>query len=201
MSHKKPTIKNLADLFTGFFKIGAFTIGGGYAMLPFIEKEVVEQQKLIDEKEVIDIFAVSQSLPGVISINACMFIGYKSYGILGAIVGTLGVVLPSFVTILAIFYLLLNIQDNVYLSRAFTGIRAGVAALVLVTCISYYRRNVKDRMGILLTVAGFSMIALLSLSAVYAIIFGGVVGLLYYYPKNKKKALSNGDRADNGSNE
>ncbi len=181
--HKKPTAKELLNLFIGFFKIGAFTIGGGYAMLPLIEKEVVDKQGLVSENDIIDIFAISQSLPGVISINSCMFIGYRCYGSLGAIVGTVAVVLPSFLTILTVFYLLINVQDNVYIAKAFTGVRAGVAALVLITSINYFKKNVKGRLGVFLTVVGFATVSLFSLSAIYAIIFGGIVGAIFYVPK------------------
>ena len=186
MERKKPTAMALWRLFAGFFKIGLFTIGGGYAMLPFIEKEVVEKLKLIESQEVVDLFAVSNALPGVIAINACTMLGYRVYGLRGAIVGAAGVILPSFLVILGIFYAFTQIKDNVYVARAFTGVRAGVTAMMGVMCYKYIRRSINDWMGIVLAAGGFISVAAFGLNAVFAILAAGVVGALYYGLRRKR---------------
>ena len=110
----------LLQLFLVFFKIGAFTFGGGYAMLPLIQREVTEKQKWLSEEEILDIFAISQSIPGVISINSAIFIGRRVAGVGGAIFSALGIILPSFVIILVIATVLVSFRQNPILDKVFT---------------------------------------------------------------------------------
>lgn len=109
--------KKLIKLFSVFFKIGAFTFGGGYAILPVIQREVVDKNSWLTEEEVLDIFAISQSIPGVISINSAIYIGKKVAGIPGAVFSALGMILPSFIVILAIASLIMNLKDNEIVDR------------------------------------------------------------------------------------
>ena len=122
--------KNL-DLFLTFMKIGAFTFGGGYAMIPLIQKEVCENKKWLNEKDITDIVAISESTPGPIAINAATFVGYKTTGFVGACLATLGVVLPSFLIISLISLILTQFQSIKAVRYAFMGIRAAVLALIL----------------------------------------------------------------------
>lgn len=177
---KNYDLKKLWKMFMVFFRIGAFTIGGGYAMLPLIEKEVVDNQKWVSEEEIVDVFAISQSVPGVIAINSSIFIGYKISGYIGAIVAALGVILPSFFIILIIAFLLFNIQDNIYLAKAFTGVRAGVTAMILLSVIKLAKSAVKDKLGMVLAIASFITIVVFDIHAILAIITGGFVGYLVY---------------------
>lgn len=177
---KNYDLKKLWKMFLVFFRIGAFTIGGGYAMLPLIEKEVVDNNNWVSEEEIVDVFAISQSVPGVIAINSSIFIGYKVSGYIGAIVAALGVILPSFFIILIIAYLLFNIQNNVYLEKAFTGVRAGVTAMILLSVIKLAKSAVKDKLGLILAIAAFITIVVFDIHAILAIATGGIVGYLAY---------------------
>ncbi|MBP1663650.1 MAG: chromate transporter [Bacteroidetes bacterium] len=118
------------QMFITFVRIGAFTIGGGYAMIPLIQREVVQVRKWISPKEFIDMLALAQSAPGVIAINTAIFIGYKIKGIRGSIVTALGCALPSFVIILLIAMVFSNFKDNAIVERIFKGIRPVVVALI-----------------------------------------------------------------------
>jgi len=120
------------QLFITFFRIGSFTIGGGYAMIPLIEKEVVENKKWIEKKEFLDMLAMAQSAPGVLAINTAIFIGYKIKGFRGSLVTALGCALPSFVIILLIATFFVDIKDNTIVARIFMGIRPAVVALIAV---------------------------------------------------------------------
>jgi chromate transporter len=125
----KGDARKLVRMFLTFFRIGAFTIGGGYAMLPLIEREFVEKQGWVSEDEIVDIFAIVQSVPGVIAINSSIFIGYRIAGLAGALAATLGMVLPSFIIISVIAAFFVQFRDIPAVQNAFAGIRAGVTAL------------------------------------------------------------------------
>lgn len=163
-----------------FFKIGAFTIGGGLAMLPLIEKEVVDKQKWVSREEIVDIFAVTQSVPGVIAINSSIYIGYKVYGLPGAISAALGVILPSFIIIIPIAFLMINFSDNAYVKKAFTGIRAGVAALIALTSIRLAKSVIKDKLGLILAILSLLAIVVFDIHAILPIAAGALAGLLFY---------------------
>ena len=118
------------QLFYTFFRIGAFTIGGGYAMIPLIQKEVVNHHKWLNEKDFIDMLALTQSSPGVIAINVSIFIGYKLKGFRGSLMASLGAILPSFFIILAIAAIFVELDENVAIERIFKGLRPAVVALI-----------------------------------------------------------------------
>ena len=120
------------DSFKTFFRIGGFTIGGGYAMIPLIESEVVEKHKWLNKEEFLDIIAIAQSCPGVFAINMSVFIGYKKRRLAGAICSALGTALPSFIIILLIAMFLGGFRDNSYVEAAFKGLRPAVVALIAV---------------------------------------------------------------------
>ena len=128
-------MKELFDLFWTFCKIGALTFGGGYAMLPIIQREIVENKKWSTEKEILDYYAVGQCTPGVIAVNTATFIGYKLRGITGGIIATIGVVFPSLIIILTIASFLQNFADMAIVQSAFAGIRVAVVALIITTVI------------------------------------------------------------------
>ena len=118
------------EAFGIFFKIGAFTIGGGYAMVPLIENEIVTKRNWISKDDFVDLLAISQSAPGILAVNISIFIGYKLRGIRGSLVTALGTVLPSFIIILAIAMFFHNFKDNPIVERIFKGIRPAVVALI-----------------------------------------------------------------------
>ncbi len=183
----KENTKELWEIFVTFFKIGAFTIGGGYAMLPLIEKEVVEHKKWIDEEDIIDIFAIVQSVPGVIAINTSMFVGYKKAKLRGAVSAAIGVILPSFFTIIAIYYILSGIKDNIFLQKAFEGIRAGVTALIFITAIKLTRKTIKGYISAVLAVTAFILMVFFEIHAVLLIAAGGIAGYIIYIIRKVKK--------------
>ncbi|WHH61327.1 chromate transporter [Petroclostridium sp. X23] len=187
---KKIELKTLWKMFMIFFRIGAFTIGGGYAMLPLIEREVVDNQNWVSEEEIVDVFAISQSIPGVIAINTSIFIGYKVGGIVGAIVAALGVILPSFLIILMIAFLLFNIEENAYVQKAFTGVRAGVVALIGLAAVKLGKAAVKDKVGMILAGAAFIAVVVFDAHPILMIIVGGAIGFIAYHRKirNEGKA-------------
>lgn len=172
--------KQVGKLFWIFFKIGSFTFGGGYAMLPLIQQQVVERESWIGEAEIVDIFAVSQSVPGVIAINSSIFIGNKVAGVAGAIAAALGVILPAFISIILILMVLLNFQENPYLKKAFAGIRAASAGLILLAAFKIGKSTLKRRSGYLIAAASFVAIVVLNINAVWAVVFGALCGYVGY---------------------
>ncbi len=120
------------QLFCTFVRIGSFTIGGGYAMIPLIQKEVVDRRGWLTEKDFLDMLALAQSAPGVIAVNTAIFLGYKMKGIKGAIVTSLGAIVPPFTIILAIAMLFVQVEGNTVMERIFKGIRPAVVALIIV---------------------------------------------------------------------
>ena len=173
--------------FIRFFKIGLFTIGGGYAMLPLIEAEVVEKQKWLEKEEFLDLVAIAQSAPGVFAVNISIFIGYKLRGIKGSIVTTLGAVLPSFLIILAIALFFHNFQDNLYVQHAFKAIRPAVVALIAVPVFSTAKSAKLNRYTIIIPVISALLIWLLGVSPIYIILATGIGGFIYGKYKNHSK--------------
>ena len=165
-------------MFWIFFRFGAFTIGGGYAMLPLIEQEMVDKQHWVDRSEIIDVFAVAQSIPGVIAINSSMFVGYKLAGLVGAFVAALGVILPSFITILIIGYFMIGFKDNPYLSKAFTGVRAGVTGMIALSAINLGRSVIINKTCLYIALIAFIGIAFLNIHAIWAIVGGALAGII-----------------------
>lgn len=171
-------MKELFDLFFTFCRIGGLTFGGGYAMLPIIQKEIVEDKKWATEQEVLDYYAVGQCTPGVIAVNTATFIGYKLRGITGGIVATLGVVFPSLIIILLIAAFLQNFADLAIVQSAFAGIRVAVVALIITTVVKLVKSSIKDYLGVIIAVITFILSAFLGLSPVYVVIAAGLTGFI-----------------------
>lgn len=190
---KKKSAKELWQMFVIFFKIGAFTIGGGMAMIPVIQREIVEKQKWMDDTEIVDVFAIVQSLPGVIAINSSIFLGYRLSGILGGIVAALGVTLPSLIIILAIFFLFPAIAGNAYVQKAFAGVRAGLVAIIAVTVFKLAKPAIRDAMGIAVAAVSFVAITFLKVDIVIVIVASGLIGFAYYGFKARLDARKGGD--------
>ena len=123
-------MKQYIELFLVFFRIGIFTIGGGYAMLPLIEREVVEKKRWIDGDDFLNVLAIAQSLPGPIAVNTAVFVGYKVRRLPGSLIGLLGTVTPSFICMIVIASFFVGIRENATVAAVFTGIRPAVAALI-----------------------------------------------------------------------
>lgn len=171
-------------LFITFVKIGTFTIGGGYAMLPLIEREVVDKGWMTRE-DFIDLFSVAQSLPGVFAVNISIFVGYKLRRITGSIVCALGTILPSFLIILAIALCFTQVSDNVWVEKIFKGIRPAVVALIAVPVITTAKTLKLKGWVLLIPALAALLIWLVGLSPIWIVIGAIVGGLLYtlYYKR------------------
>ena len=170
--------KKLWALFVTFFKIGGFTFGGGYAMIPLIQKETVENKKWITDDDILEIIAIAESTPGPIAINSATFVGYRTCGVLGAACATLGVVLPSFVIILLISFVLEQFQELKAIQYAFNGIRAGVLALLFKALWGMYKKSPKGWAAYVVIGAAFVLSAFLKINVLFVIIFCAVFGLV-----------------------
>ncbi len=171
-------------MFSTFFKIGSFTIGGGYAMIPLIQKEVVENKKWMDEREFIDMLALAQSAPGVIAINTAIFIGYKMKGVKGSLVTTLGSALPSFLMILLIAMVFTNFKDNPAVERVFKGIRPAVVALIAAPLWKMSKSARITWKTAFIPVGAALLIWGAGISPIYVVAIAIVGGLLYGVYKN-----------------
>ncbi len=176
----------ILSLFATFFKIGAFTFGGGYAMIPLIQREMAEQKKWISDDDILEIIAIAESTPGPIAINSATFVGYRVAGFFGAFAATLGVVLPSFVIILAISFVLNQFQENAYVKAAFFGIRAGVLALLFKALFTMYRKVPKGILSYLLMALSFLIVACFKINILYVILGCAVTGLITSFFAGKK---------------
>ena len=168
-------------LFAIFFKIGAFTFGGGYAMIPIIERETAEKRDWINKDELIDIIAVSESTPGPIAINSATFIGYRTAGLPGSICATLGVVLPSFIIILLISTFLSQFANYKGVIYAFNGIRAGVLALIVKALWSMAQKFPKDIPSIVIALLAFIFAAFTEINILFIIIGCALLGSAVYF--------------------
>ena len=167
------------ELFQTFFKIGVFTLGGGYAMIPLIEEEVVNKKQWVSKDEMLDLIAIAQSCPGVFAINIATFIGYKLKKRNGAIATTLGTALPSFLIILAIAIFFSQFKDNKIVAAIFRGIRPAVVALIAVPTFRLGQRAQLNRYTIWIPVVCALAIWALGVSPIYIIIIAALAGYLY----------------------
>ena len=171
-------MKMLFEMFITFFKIGAFTLGGGYAMLPIIQKEVVEKKKWIDEKEFLDMVAISQSAPGPLAVNISAFVGQKIKGIIGLIVATLGAVLPSVIIIILVASVFIGIENNPIVQRVFKGIRPAVVALIAAPVISMGKTADINKKNFIIPLIAVILVAFLNITPIYMILGAAVIGII-----------------------
>ncbi len=171
-------LKTLWQVFFTFFKIGAFTFGGGYAMIPLIQNEAVERNKWITDDDILEIIAIAESTPGPIAINSATFVGYRAAGVLGSVCATLGVVLPSFVIILLLSFMLQAFQELPVVQYAFFGIRAGVLALLCKSLWSMYQKSPKGWPAYVVMGVSFVLTAVLDINVIFVIIGCAVFGLV-----------------------
>lgn len=171
-------MSSLLEMFVSFFKIGLFTFGGGYAMIPMIQKEVVDNKKWITEDEMMQYFSLSQCTPGVIAVNTATFVGAKKKGVLGAIFSTLGVITPSILIITVLAYALTKFSHIPFINHAFAGIRPAVASLIFMSFIKILKSSVKNYLQVIVCIISFILVAFFNISPVYIVIIGIVYGLL-----------------------
>ena len=174
----KASKKRLWQLFLTFLKIGGFTFGGGYAMIPLIQKETVENKGWITDEDILEIIAIAESTPGPIAINSATFVGYRTAGFWGAVCATIGVVLPSFLIILGISYVLREFQEIRAVQYAFNGIRAGVLALLFKALWTMYKKSPKGWASYVVMAGAFIATAFLNINVLYVIIGCAVFGIV-----------------------
>ncbi len=174
----------LRELFFSFSKIGIFTFGGGYAMIPLIEREVIERRKWVESAEFIDLLTIAQSMPGPLALNSAAFIGYKTRGYIGTLTSLFGVVLPSFTTLLLVALFFSTIRDNEIIIAAFNGMRPAVVALMVAPMLSLMK-GVHPTMIIIALMTMFIM-WWWSLSPIYMIAAAFAVAIVWGYRVQKK---------------
>ena len=171
-------MKELWQLFIVFARIGGFTFGGGYAMLPMLQKEVVEKMAWATEEEVLDYFAIGQCTPGIIFVNTATFIGYKQKGLAGAICATAGSVFPSVVIVMMIAAVLTNFAELPVVQHAFGGIRVAVGVLIFQAVLGLWKKSVVDKVCILIAAVSFCIASFTSISSIWVILFAGILGVV-----------------------
>lgn len=160
-------------------KIGAFTLGGGYAMIPIMERDFVDKNHWMEKQEFMDIMVVAQTTPGIFAIDMASHIGYKLKGVWGGIVGAVGIALPSIIAILIIAMFFQQFKDNYWVAKFFTGVRPAVVALIAAPCFNMAKTANINRYKIWISIVCCGLIALLGVSPIYIIIAAGVLGWLY----------------------
>lgn len=169
--------RNCLTLFTTFFKIGAFTFGGGYAMISLIETEVCENHKWATKEDILDMLAIAESTPGVIAVNSATFIGYKVAGFWGAFFATLGVVIPSFIIISLISLFYAAFRENRIISYAFDGIKAGVVVIMLGAIIKFSKNINLTLINLAILTLAFVLASFTEIDVIFIIIGVGLLGL------------------------
>lgn len=170
-------MSELIQMYILFFKMGAVTFGGGYAMLPILRREIIQNNHWLDEETVMDYYALSQGLPGIISVNVAVFIGYYRRKVPGALAAALGVVSPCLLIITVIYYLLNGFQDNPYVRHALAGISVCVVALILDAILSMWKKGVKDIPCVLVCAFAFVVSAFTSFSPILLVILCAFIGI------------------------
>ncbi len=174
----KASFKELCKLFSAFFRIGAFTFGGGIAMIPLIQKEAAEKNKWVTDDDILEVIAIAESTPGPIAINSATFVGYRACGVLGSVAATVGVVLPSFVIILILSFVLQQFQALSVVRYAFQGIRAGVLALLCKSLWTMYKKSPKGFAAYIAMAGAFVLTAFTPINVIFVIIGCGIFGLI-----------------------
>jgi chromate transporter len=176
----------LLQLFLTFLKIGALTFGGGYAMMPVMRKEVVDKKGWVDDEDILKILVISESTPGVLAVNSATFIGYKIKGFWGSVVATLGVIIPSLIIISVISIFLYQYRDLELVSYAFLGIKAGIAVLIFQAGLKLSKKLNKNGFTYIVFSVVLAVALFTTISAIYLIIIGALIGLIYGHIKTIK---------------
>lgn len=184
--------KTLVELFFVFFKIGAVTFGGGLAMLPIIEKELVIKRKWVTKDTLLDYFAIGQATPGIIAVNVATFLGYSRAGILGAIIATLGVVTPSIIIISIIAKFLSGFSENVTVKKALAGINVVVAALLTKVLWGFRKKIFSSILAFILFLLAFLGIAFFNVNTILIVVASIFIGLGFFFLNNNSSNSSTG---------
>ena len=184
----KSKLRQFVELYLAFLKIGAFTFGGGLAMMPIMQRELIEKRGWLTDEELIDYFAIGQSTPGIIAVNVATFVGYKRLGVLGGIIGTLGVVTPSWVIIMILAGAISSVDKYPVAQKALKGINVAVAALLTSVIVKFSKKTIKSVWNAALMLTAFALIYFFKVQSVWIIIASLVIGCLITMYKQKKAA-------------
>lgn len=179
-------MKTLWELYSAWFRMGLFTFGGGYAMLPMIQKEVIEKKHWSTEDTIMDYYAIGQVTPGIIAVNTATFVGYDVAGVIGGIVATLGVVSPSIIIITIIAGLITNFSELAIVQHALKGIQVAVCVLMFRAIINLAKKGIKGIDGILICLGAFLLVAFTNIPVVFLVIVAGVIGYVLYLLKERR---------------
>ncbi|MDA3958071.1 chromate transporter [Oceanispirochaeta sp.] len=178
---------HLNELYFLFFKIGSVTFGGGYTMLPMLDRELSEKRRWVTEEELLDYYAIGQSTPGIIAINTATFVGYKTAGIPGAIAATLGMVSPSLIIIILIAAFLRNFNEVPLVQKALKGVNIAVAVLLIFSVWKFAQKTVKDIPGFLICLTAFLAVGFGGISPIPVVALSAFLGIVIPILKRRKK--------------
>ena len=178
-------MKEYLELFITFAKIGGGTFGGGYAMLPMMQRELVEKRNWVTNDDLLNYYAVGQCTPGIIAVNTSTFVGYKRKGLVGAVFSTLGMITPSLIIIMLIAAFLKNFADYPIVQNAFAGIRVAVCATVLVAICNLWKKSVKNWLDFVFCAVAFVLSAFTDISPVWIVLLAGAGGIFTHLKKEE----------------
>ncbi|ANQ51358.2 chromate transporter [Flammeovirga yaeyamensis] len=179
------------ELFFSFFKVGMFTFGGGYAMVPLLEKELIDKKKWLTNDELLEIMSIAQMTPGTIAINAATFVGYREKGLLGGIMTTIGVMAPSYLVITIIYHLFNTSFEHPIAQKAFLGARACIVALIGHSVWKMFKGSITEKFGLSIFLGASILLFVFNIHPILLIILGAVTGILMLVtmPNQIKKLL------------
>ena len=187
-------IKDLLNIYFLFAKIGSVTFGGGMAMLPILERELVDKRHWTEPEELLDFYAVSQSTPGIIAVNVATYIGYKRLGFLGGVIATIGVITPSIVIISILAAFIGSIDKILWVKSALKGINIAVAANLTYGTIGFAKKAVKNALGVFLFLAAFFVIFIFNISTVWIIFAATAIGLCQHFYVNRPSVQKSAEK-------
>lgn len=190
-------LKQFLELYYVFAKIGTFTIGGGLAMMPMIQKELIEKRHWITDDELLDYYAVGQSTPGIVAVNISTFVGYKQLGILGGIIATFGMVTPSLVIIMLLAKFINSIDDFPIVQKALKGINVAVTALLTSVVINFSKKTIKNVFNAICMMISFVVVFFLKIQSFYIILAALLIGTIITAIKLKKENKNSEKKSEN----
>lgn len=188
MKSESNKLRTLFELYYEFAKIGTFTIGGGLAMMPMMERELIAKKHWITEEDLLDYYAIGQSTPGIVAVNVATFVGFRQAGIIGGIVATLGMVTPSLVIIMILAGLINSISDYPYVQKALAGINVAVAALLTSVVVKFAKKTIKKILHAVYMLSAFALVFFLKVPSVWIIIAALTAGVVISLIQVKKAA-------------
>ena len=185
---KKKLLPTLFELYAAFFRTGLFTFGGGLAMMPMLQKELIEKKHWLTDEDLIDYYAIGQSTPGIIAVNVATFVGYRQAGILGGIIATLGIISPSIIIITILAGTINSISEYPKVQAALKGINVAVAALLTTVIIKFAKKTIKNVWNVLFMLVAFALIFFLKVPSYIIILAAIAIGCLNVVRLQKKAA-------------